>query len=141
MSKSKGNGIDPIEIIDKFGADALRISIVLATPEGQDPFINEKSFEIGRNFANKIWNASRFVITNFNGYKYEAKISADQEDLELPDIWILSRLAKTIGQVNNYLSGYRFNTAAKTAYDFIWKDYCDWYLEMIKPIFANDQSE
>ncbi len=141
MSKSKGNGIDPIEIIDKFGADALRISIILATPEGQDPFIDEKSFEIGRNFANKIWNASRFVITNFNGYKYETKISADPEDLELPDIWILSQLAKTIGQVNNYLSGYRFNTAAKTAYDFIWKDFCDWYLEMIKPRLANGQSE
>jgi valyl-tRNA synthetase len=141
MSKSKGNGIDPIDIIDKFGADALRISMILATPEGQDPLIDEKSFEIGRNFANKIWNASRFVIMNLDGFDYKGDIDLDSEKLELPDIWILSRLAKTIGQVNNYLSGYRFNTAAKTAYDFIWKDYCDWYLEMIKPRLADDQAE
>jgi valyl-tRNA synthetase len=141
MSKSKGNGIDPIEIIDKFGADALRISMVLSTPEGQDPLINEKSFEIGRNFANKIWNASRFVITNLNGFDFELSLEKKREDLELPDIWILSRLARTIGQVNNYLSGYRFNTAAKTAYDFIWKDYCDWYLEMIKPRLTKNQPE
>lgn len=141
MSKSKGNGIDPNDIIDKFGADALRVSLILATPEGQDPHISEKSFELGRNFANKIWNASRFVISNFNGYEAEHKIDSDPRELELPDIWILSRLAKTIGQVNNYLSGYRFNTAARATYDFIWKDFCDWYLEMIKPRLANDASE
>jgi valyl-tRNA synthetase len=141
MSKSKGNGIDPIEIIEKYGADALRISMILSTPEGQDPLINEKSFEIGRNFANKIWNASRFVITNLNGFEYEFSLEEKREDLELPDVWILSRLARTIGQVNNYLSGYRFNTAAKTAYDFIWKDYCDWYLEMIKPRLTKNQPE
>ncbi|UCC80314.1 MAG: valine--tRNA ligase [Candidatus Zixiibacteriota bacterium] len=141
MSKSKGNGIDPLEIIDKFGADALRVSMILATPEGQDPLINEKSFEIGRNYANKIWNAARFVITNLNGFDHRAALDTDPKELELPDIWILSRLAKTIGQVNNYLSGYRFNTAARTAYDFIWKDYCDWYLEMIKPRLAKDRPE
>ncbi len=141
MSKSKGNGIDPLEIIDKYGADALRVSMILATPEGQDPLINEKSFEIGRNYANKIWNAARFVIMNLNGFNRRMEPDIDPKELELPDIWILSRLAKTIGQVNNYLSGYRFNTAAKTAYDFIWKDYCDWYLEMIKPRLAKDQPE
>jgi len=141
MSKSKGNGIDPIDIIEKYGADALRISMILITPEGQDPLINEKSFELGRNFANKIWNAARFVVTNLDGYDYRLTIDADPKELELPDIWILSRLAKTIGQVNNYLSGYRFNTAAKTAYDFVWKDYCDWYLEMIKPRLAKNQTE
>jgi valyl-tRNA synthetase len=141
MSKSKGNGIDPIDIIDKYGADALRISMILATPEGQDPLINEKSFEIGRNFANKIWNASRFVITNMDGYDCRQTIDIPPEEFELPDVWILSSLAKTIGQVNNYLSGYRFNTAAKTVYDFIWKDYCDWYLEMIKPRLAKNQAE
>ncbi len=141
MSKSKGNGIDPIDIIDKFGADALRISLILATPEGQDPHISEKNFELGRNFANKIWNASRLVISNFNGYEPEVKIDADPKELELPDVWILSRLAKTIGQVNNYLSGFRFNTAARATYDFVWKDFCDWYLEMIKPRLARDASE
>lgn len=141
MSKSKGNGIDPIQIINKYGADALRISMILSTPEGQDPLINEKSFEIGRNFANKIWNASRFVIMNLDGDHIELTPNLEEDRLELPDHWILSRLAKTIGQVNNYLSGFRFNTAAKTAYDFIWKDYCDWYLEMIKPRLGKDQSE
>ena len=141
MSKSKGNGIDPIDIIDKYGADALRVSMILATPEGQDPLITEKSFELGRNFANKIWNAARFVVTNMNGYDHRSTLDTDLKELELPDIWILSRLAKSIGQVNNYLSGYRFNTAAKTAYDFIWKDYCDWYLEMIKPRLAKNQTE
>ncbi len=141
MSKSKGNGIDPIEIIDKFGADALRISLVLATPEGQDPHISEKNFELGRNFANKIWNAARLVITNFDGQEPGIELDVASEELDLPDTWILSRLAKTIGQVNNYLSGYRFNTAAKVAYDFIWKDFCDWYLEMIKPRLARDVPE
>ncbi len=141
MSKSKGNGIDPIDIIDKFGADALRISIVLATPEGQDPHISEKSFELGRNFANKIWNAARLVISNFDGQEPGPELDAGSKELELPDSWILSRLAKTIGQMNNYLSGFRFNTAARAAYDFIWKDFCDWYLEMIKPRLAKDASE
>jgi len=141
MSKSKGNGIDPIEIIDKFGADAMRISLILATPEGQDPYISEKSFELGRNFANKIWNASRLVISNFNGFQPKYEFDIDAQDLELPDVWILSRLAKTIGQVSNYLSGFRFNTAARATYDFIWKDFCDWYLEMIKPRLANTAPE
>ncbi len=141
MSKSKGNGIDPIEIIDKFGADAMRISIILATPEGQDPYISEKSFELGRNFANKIWNASRLVISNFNGFEPKYELDLESSNLDLPDIWILSRLAKTIGQINNYLSGFRFNTAAKVAYDFIWKDFCDWYLEMIKPRLGKDASD
>jgi valyl-tRNA synthetase len=140
MSKSLGNGIDPIEIIDKYGADALRVTLVLATAEGQDPFISDKSFELGRNFANKLWNASRFIVTNLDG----TEITLDHAKLEineLPDVWIMSRLNKTIGQINNYLSSYRFNTAAKTAYDFIWKDYCDWYLEMIKPRLGDEASE
>jgi valyl-tRNA synthetase len=141
MSKSKGNGIDPLEIIDKFGADALRISLILATPEGQDPHISEKSFELGRNFANKIWNAARMVVSNFNGFAPGSALKIDKEKLNLPDIWILSRLAKTIGSVNNYLSGYRFNTAARACYDFIWKDFCDWYLEMIKPRLGDEASE
>jgi valyl-tRNA synthetase len=141
MSKSKGNGIDPIEIIDKFGADAMRISLILATAEGQDPYISEKSFELGRNFANKIWNASRFVISNFDGFEPDYKLEIAHEKLDLPDIWVLSRLAKTIGLVNNYLSSYRFNTAARVAYDFIWKDFCDWYLEMIKPRLAKSASK
>ena len=141
MSKSLGNGIDPLEIINKFGADALRVTLVLATPEGQDPFISEKNFELGRNFANKLWNASRFVIGNLDGSMIEPQFNDRRGVTELADIWILSRLNKTIGQIDNYLSAYRFNTAAKAAYDFIWKDYCDWYLEMIKPRLADESPE
>jgi valyl-tRNA synthetase len=141
MSKSLGNGIDPIDIIDKYGADALRISMILATPEGQDPFISEKSFELGRNFANKLWNASRLVMSNLNGFKIETSFDSKLELKDLADIWILSRLMKTVGQISNYLSAYRFNTAARAAYDFIWKDYCDWYLEMIKPRLSDDSPE
>ena len=138
MSKSLGNGIDPIEIIEKFGADALRVTLVLATPEGQDPFISEKSFELGRNFANKLWNASRLVITNLDNRGVETVFGSEKAITELADIWILSRLNKTIGQISNYLSSYRFNTAARAAYDFVWKDYCDWYLEMLKPRLAEE---
>jgi valyl-tRNA synthetase len=141
MSKSLGNGIDPIEIIDKYGADALRITMILATPEGQDPFISEKSFELGRNFANKLWNASRMVLSHLDDYEIPTEFDHEKELAELADIWIVSRLMKTTGQMNNYLSGYRFNTAAKAAYDFIWKDYCDWYLEMIKPRLAEDSPD
>ncbi len=141
MSKTLGNGIDPIEIINKYGADALRISLVLATPEGQDSSISEKSFESGRNFANKLWNASRFVISNFGDNAPDFTSTPNPEEFELADAWIVSRLSKTIGQIDNYLSGFRFNTAAHAAYDFIWKDYCDWYLEMIKPRLAYDAPE
>jgi len=140
MSKSLGNGIDPLLIIDEYGADALRASLILATPEGQDPHISEKTFEIGRNFANKIWSASRFVRMNIGECKLTADMKLSEENLEMPDKWILSRLAKTIGQINNYLSGFRFSSAAKAAYDFAWNDYCSNYLEMIKPRYKTGQN-
>ncbi|MCP4580251.1 MAG: valine--tRNA ligase [candidate division Zixibacteria bacterium] len=140
MSKSLGNGIDPLLIIDQYGADALRASLILATPEGQDPHISEKTFEIGRNFANKIWSASRFVRMNVGDCKLTADMKIVEDDLEMPDKWILSRLAKSIGQINNYLSGFRFSTAAKAAYDFAWNDYCSNYLEMIKPRYKANQN-
>ncbi len=141
MSKSLGNGIDPLLIIDEYGADALRASLILATPEGQDPHISEKTFEIGRNFANKIWSASRFVRMNSGDCELTADMKLSEDNLEMPDKWILSRLAKTIGQINNYLSGFRFSTAAKAAYDFAWNDYCSNYLEMIKPRYKNGNGD
>ncbi len=141
MSKSLGNGIDPLLIIEKYGADALRSSLILTTPEGQDPHISEKTFEIGRNFANKLWSASRFVRLNIGEFKLTNDMKVNESYLEMPDKWILSRLAKSIGSINNYLSGFRFSTAAKEAYDFIWNDYCSNYLEMIKPrYFENKDS-
>lgn len=136
MSKSLGNGIDPLLIIDKYGADALRSSLILATPEGQDPHIAEKTFEIGRNFANKLWSASRFVRMNLDDTLLDRNMRLNEANLEMPDRWILSRLARSIGLIDDYLSSFRFSTAAKMAYDFIWNDYCSNYLEMIKPRLA-----
>jgi len=129
MSKSLGNTIDPLEIIDKHGADALRFSILVAMT--QDIYVDNKTFEVGKNFANKIWNAARFVISNLRDFSAESLDFGD--GLELADRWILSRLQRTISSVDDSLERYRFNDAALCVYDFIWHDYCDWYLELIKP--------
>ncbi len=137
MSKSLGNGIDPLEIIGKYGTDALRLSMILVTPEGQDPCISFNTFEIGRNFANKLWNAFRFIWMNLNGYKPEiGKILLPEKgNLRWEDRWILSRLNKTIDEVTRQMENYRFNSATKILYDFVWHDFCDWYIEMSKVIF------
>ena len=140
MSKSLGNGIDPLVIIDQHGADALRVSMILATPDGQDPWIAANSFELGRNFNNKVWNASRFAIMNLG----EDKLDLDylpKDKLVLIDHWILSRLDKTIASVNKSFDEFRLNAAAKTLYDFFWKDFCDWYIELAKPRFYEGSEE
>jgi valyl-tRNA synthetase len=124
MSKSLGNTIDPLEIIFTHGADSLRFSMIMNTAAGTDVFIGKDSFDIGRNFANKLWNASRFVITN-------AQDSKSGED-KAEDKWIMSRLNKTIEGMRNALEQYRFNEASHLIYDFIWKDFCDWYIEAKK---------
>jgi len=136
MSKSLGNGIDPVDIIKEHGADALRLSLVLAAPEGQDPLISEKTFEQGRNFANKLWNASRLVLANQPDEPGEwLDLKKEKNSLHLADRWILSRLHQAIRNFSDQLDDFRFNTAAKTLYDFIWSDFCDWYLELAKPRF------
>ncbi|GAB4325702.1 MAG: valine--tRNA ligase [Candidatus Zixiibacteriota bacterium] len=136
MSKSLGNGIDPVEVIEQHGADALRLSLVLAAPEGQDPLISEKTFEHGRNFANKLWNASRLVLANQPDDPVEpVDLKASRDKLPLADRWILSRMNEAIRDFSGQLDDFRFNTAAKTLYDFIWSDFCDWYLELVKPRF------
>ena len=133
MSKSLGNGVDPLEIIESYGSDAMRISLVLATPEGQDTFIDQKTFEQGRNFANKLWNASRFAFMNMEDVSLESiNLRAVRGKQPSMDRWILSRLSETTADVNSALEKFKFNAAAKTIYDFIWHDYCDWYLEMAK---------
>ncbi|UCC43678.1 MAG: valine--tRNA ligase [Candidatus Zixiibacteriota bacterium] len=132
MSKSLGNGIDPLEIIDKYGADALRISLVLATPDGQDPWIGRNTFEGGRNFVNKLYQVSRFVTMRLEGSR-PAGEPLDDSDLVIFDRWILSRLERTIKAVDKSLSEYRLSAAAKTLYNFAWEDYCSWYIELIKP--------
>ena len=134
MSKSLGNGIDPLEIIGKYGADALRMSLILSTPDGQDPWLSKNSFEQGRNFVNKIYQVSRFLTMRtpagatipYDTYPARATLSA-------PDRWILARLNQTIAGVNQSFDNYRLSAAIKTLYDFLWNDYCSWYVELIKP--------
>ncbi len=132
MSKSLGNGIDPLEIIEKYGADSLRISLVLATPDGQDPWISRNTFEGGRNFVNKLYQVSRFVMMRLDG-RPPVLDKVDDTDLVIFDRWILSRLERTIESVDQSLAEYRLSAAAKTLYNFVWEDYCSWYIELIKP--------
>ena len=130
MSKSLGNGIDPIEMIDKYGADAVRYSLVLLTKEGQDVKLAPERFEDGFRFANKVWNATRFVLLNMQGARSERP-----ERLE--DRWILSRLESTRREVTLAFEEYRLNDAAKRLYQFVWNDFCDWYIELVKPRLVN----
>jgi valyl-tRNA synthetase len=132
MSKSLGNGIDPLEIVEQHGADALRISLVLATPDGQDPWISKNTFEVGRNFINKLYQASRFVMLRLGAQKLDINV-VPERDLVLVDHWILSRLEKTIETVNRSLAAYKLSAAAKCLYNFTWNDFCSWYIELIKP--------
>jgi valyl-tRNA synthetase len=132
MSKSLGNGIDPLEIVDKYGADALRMSLVLTTPDGQDPCIGKNTFEIGRNFVNKLYQVARFVKLRM-GDRIPEVTKVDEFDLVIFDRWILSRLDRTIESVDKSFREFRLFAAAKTLYSFVWDDYCSWYVELIKP--------
>ncbi|MCB2229699.1 valine--tRNA ligase [bacterium] len=132
MSKSLGNGIDPLEITDKYGADALRISLVLATPDGQDPCVSRNTFEVGRNFVNKLYQVSRFVMMRLDDQKPTLD-KLGEVDLVIFDRWILSRLERTKEQVERAFSEFRLNNGAKVLYNFVWEDYCSWYIELIKP--------
>ena len=133
MSKSLGNIIDPIEIIDEFGADALRFSIISITSVGQDVFLSKEKFQLGRNFANKLWNAARFVITNLSeDVDTDLCVLYKTAELTLADRWILSNFYSTLEGLNKALESYRFSEAANLLYDFIWHKYCDWYLETAK---------
>jgi valyl-tRNA synthetase len=132
MSKSLGNGIDPLDMIEQYGADAVRFSLnVLCTP-GQDIKLDPAKFEMGRNFANKIWNAYN-VFGRFKQEGREYRRQRGFEELELVEQWMLTRLAETIEAVDEAVSRYRLNEAALLIYDLFWRDYCDWYLELIKP--------
>jgi valyl-tRNA synthetase len=139
MSKSLGNTIDPLEIIDAHGADSLRFSMIMNTAEGTDIFIGKDSFDIGRNFANKLWNASRFLISNIeNPISFEDLPS--KSELKTEDNWIISQLNRTIENVRRTLDQYKFNEACHFLYDFIWKDFCDWYIEAKKSDFYNPKT-
>ncbi len=137
MSKSLGNSPDPLAIMDRYGADATRFSMVYLTPTGQDLLFDEKRIETGKFFANKMWNAARLVQMRL-GDEDLSKIRENQLALALADRWILSRFASAVKDVTRNLKTYRFNEAANAIYHFAWNDYCDWYLEMAKPRWAED---
>ena len=134
MSKSLGNIIDPIEIINQFGSDALRFSIISITAQGQDVFLSPEKFKIGRNFANKLWNASRFVLMNLKEESVKKDLCqvSNEPTLTLADKWILSRFYEMLGDFTKSLELYRINDAANRIYEFIWHEFCDWYLEIAK---------
>jgi valyl-tRNA synthetase len=130
MSKSAGNGIDPLDMIQKYGADAVRLSLVLLTREGQDVKLSEDRFEMGKRFTNKLWNAARFTFGHLRAAPMEA--TSTPSALELEDRWILSRMVRVTASVQKSLDEYRFNDGANELYRFVWNDFCDWYLELVK---------
>ncbi len=131
MSKSRGNGVDPLEAIDQYGADALRFALCHMSTGGQDINWDDRRVEMGRNFANKLWNATRFVLMNLEpGTRYELP---DREQLALADRWILDRLSSAAATVTGHLEQFDLGQAARAAYEFVWSEFCDWYLEAVKP--------
>ncbi len=136
MSKSKGNVIDPLHVMEQFGTDALRFTLASMASPGRDIKLAEERIEGYRNFANKIWNAARFSLMNLDG----PRTATAPSERTFPDRWILSRLNQTIHVVTSELEAYRFDRAANALYQFIWHEYCDWYLELIKPTLQNSAS-
>ena len=152
MSKSLGNGIDPLVIIDSHGADAMRFTLASMTTDTQDirmPVVKmtlpdgrventSPKFDIGRNFCNKLWNASRFTLMNLEGTEPD---KFDKDKMTITDRWILSRLAKTIAEVTKSLDEFKYNEPLSQLYRFFWNDFCDWYLEWVKPRMQNQQQK
>ncbi|MCR4322460.1 MAG: valine--tRNA ligase [Candidatus Brocadiaceae bacterium] len=143
MSKSLGNGIDPLVMIDQYGADAVRFSITVLTTEGQDLKLSESKFEMGRNFTNKLWNAARFIMMNLKD-EHPKEIKLESADYQFEDRWILSRLNSAIESCTVSLEQFKFNDAAMHVYDFTWHSFCDWYLEIVKarlyePVSSRDK--
>ena len=140
MSKSLGNGIDPLEIIDKYGADALRLTLITGNAPGNDMRFYNERVEASRNFANKVWNASRFILMNMEQVEektgacgWEVPYEEIKEHLEPADKWILSGLNTLVRDVTDNLDSYELGIAVQKVYDFIWDEFCDWYIEMVKP--------
>ncbi|MBO8128576.1 MAG: valine--tRNA ligase [Peptococcaceae bacterium] len=130
MSKSLGNGVDPLEVIEQYGADSLRFMLVTGNTPGNDIRFQFEKVEGARNFANKLWNASRFVIMNLEGYQPGEPVKAE---LTLADRWILSRYQDTVVRVSENMEAYELGEAARVLYEFIWDEFCDWYIELSKP--------
>lgn len=139
MSKSKGTGIDPLELFNKYGTDATRFALAFMTAQGQDIKFSEEKMEMARNFANKIWNASRFVMRNMESLP--AAKPWKEYTLNNIDRWILSGITKTIEKVTKSLEEYDIAKATSALYDFFWDDFCDWYIEMVKPVFFGEDNK
>ena len=143
MSKSLGNGIDPLEVIDKYGADALRLTLITGNAPGNDMRFYWERVESSRNFANKVWNASRFMLMNFE-QAAEKGISIEGvslADLTQADKWILSKMNRLTKDVTENIDKYELGIAVSKIYDFIWEEFCDWYIEMVKPRLYNDEDK
>ncbi|MDY5981859.1 MAG: valine--tRNA ligase, partial [Fusobacterium mortiferum] len=140
MSKSLGNSPDPLNLIEEYGADAIRFSMLYNTSQGQDVYFSEKLLEMGRNFANKIWNVARFVIMNLEGFDVKS-VNKDELKFELVDEWIFSRLNETTKEVHDCLDKFLLDDAAKAVYEFLRGDFCDWYVELAKVrLYNNEES-
>jgi len=127
MSKSLGNGLDPLELVDEFGADAMKFTLAFMCAQGQDILVDKESFKMGTKFANKVWNASRYILMNLDGRNLQ-----ENPALTPADEWIYSRLNDAAKSMREAFLSYRYNDAAQTAYEFFWNDYCDWYVEATK---------
>ncbi len=139
MSKSLGNGIDPLEVIDLYGADAMKFTICYLAAQGQDVLIDMDSFKLGSRFANKIWNATRYLLMNLEGRNL---VAIDESKFTQVDKWIYHSLNENVKKVRNAIEGYKFNDAAQAVYDFFWNDFCDWYLEATKlSLYSDDDAE
>ncbi|MBQ0145998.1 MAG: valine--tRNA ligase, partial [Lachnospiraceae bacterium] len=135
MSKSLGNGIDPIEVIDKYGADALRMTLIIGNAPGNDMRFYWERVEASRNFANKVWNASRFIMMNLE----DSQSVSEPTSLQFSDKWILAKCNSLIKEVTDNLDKYELGIALSKVYDFIWEEFCDWYIEMVKPRLWNKE--
>lgn len=140
MSKSLGNSPDPLKLIDEYGADAIRFTMLYNTSQGQDVHFSEKLLEMGRNFTNKVWNVSRFVLMNLEGFDIKS-VNKDELKFELVDQWIYSKLNKTAADVADKLDKFTLDEAAKSVYEFLRGDFCDWYVEMAKGRLGEDADQ
>ncbi|MGL5125490.1 MAG: valine--tRNA ligase, partial [Fusobacteriaceae bacterium] len=138
MSKTLGNSPNPLKLIDEYGADAIRFTMLYNTSQGQDVHFSEKLIEMGRNFANKIWNVSRFVMMNLEGFNIET-VNKDELKLELVDKWIISKFNSTVKEVNEKLEKFQLDEASKAVYEFLRGDLCDWYVELAKVRLYNNE--
>ena len=139
MSKSLGNGIDPLEVIDKYGADALRMTLITGNAPGNDMRFYWERVENSRNFANKVWNASRFIMMNIEKAAQSGEVALDR--LTMADKWIVSKVNTLTMEVTENLDKYELGIALQKVYDFIWEEFCDWYIEMVKPRLYNEEDD